>query len=160
MERNQIGIITKPQALKGDFRVKPSLLNLKYYKSFKVVYIDNISYEVEKVTLRDTFVIFKVKGIDSCEMAEKYRNKSIYADMEVVEKDDNDYMDYVVMVGDKEVGKITEINNYGSKDIWSIEGEENIMLPYVDNLVESKDDEKKILTLKEEIFNQVAVYEN
>lgn len=160
MERNQIGIITKPQALKGDFRVKPSLLNLKYYKSFKVVYIDNTSYEVEKVTLRDTFVIFKVKGIDTCEMAETYRNKAIYADMEVVEKDENDYMDYMVMVGDKEIGRITEINNYGSKDIWSVEGNESVMLPYVDELIKSRNDEKKVLTLNEEIFNQVAVYEN
>ena len=160
MERNQIGIITKPQALKGDFRVKPSLLNLKYYKSFKVVYIDNTSYEVEKVTLRDTFVIFKVKGIDTCEVAETYRNKAIFADMEVVEKDESDYMDYTVIVAGNEIGTIVEINNYGSKDIWSIEGDNNVMLPYIDEIIESKDDDNKTLILKEEIFNQVAVYEN
>lgn len=159
MERNQIGIITKPQALKGDFRVKPSLLNLKYYKSFKVVYIDNKAYDVEKVTLRDTFVIFKLKGIDSCETAETYRNKAIFADMEVVEKDENDYMDYTVIV-DGEIGKIVEINNYGSKDIWSISGDQDIMVPYVDNLIVSRDDENRVLTLDKEIFNQVAVYEN
>lgn len=160
MERNQIGIITKPQALKGEFRVKPSLLNLKYYKSFKVVYIGGESYTVEKVTVRDTFVIFKVAGIDSCEVAENYRNKAIFADMEVVERDDSDYSDYRVIVDGREVGSITEINNYGSKDIWSIEGENNIMLPYIDNLIESKDDAAKTITLNSEIFNQVAVYEN
>ena len=160
MERNQIGIITKPQALKGDFRVKPSLLNLKYYKSFKIVYIDNTAYEVEKVTLRDTFVIFKVKGIDSCEVAETYRNKAIFADMEVVEKDEGDYIDYTVVVNGQEIGTIIEINNYGSKDIWSIEGDNDVMLPYVDNIIVSKDDDNKVLTLDKEIFNQVAVYEN
>ena len=159
MERNQIGILTKPQALKGDFRVKPSLLNLKYYKSFKVVYIDNKPYDVEKVTLRDTFVIFKLTGIDTCEVAETSRNTAIFADMEVVEKDENDYMGYTVIV-DGEMGKIVEINNYGSKDIWSISGDQEIMVPYVDNLIVSKDDENKVITLNKEIFNQVAVYEN
>ena len=109
---------------------------------------------------RDSFVIFKVTGIDSCEAAENYRNKAIFADMEVVERDDSDYSGYRVIVDGREVGSITEINNYGSKDIWSIEGENNIMLPYIDNLIESKDDEAKTITLNSEIFNQVAVYEN
>ncbi|MBE5738593.1 MAG: hypothetical protein E7354_02580 [Clostridiales bacterium] len=160
MERNQIGIITKPQALKGEFRVKPALLNLKYYKSFKVVYIANHEYEVERVSIRDTFVIFKVKGIDSCESAETYRNQPIFADMEVVARDDGDYMDYKVFVGGEEIGKIVDINNYGSKDVWSISGKDNMMLPFIDGLIESKDEENMVISLKKELFEQVAVYEN
>ncbi len=160
MERKRIGIITKPQALKGEFRVKPDLLNLKKYKTFKVVYIASIAYEVEKVTLRDSFVIFKVKGVDTCESAEKIRNNEIFADLIQEKVDDNDYVGYVVKVKDEVVGKIVEINNYGSKDIWSIEGDKNLMLPYIDGLIKSSDDETKIVILDEEIFTQVAVYEN
>ena len=33
MERLDLGIITKPQALKGAFRVKPNILNLKKFKN-------------------------------------------------------------------------------------------------------------------------------
>ena len=41
MERKCIGVITKPQALKGEFRVKPSLLNLKKYKKLESVFIND-----------------------------------------------------------------------------------------------------------------------
>lgn len=160
MERIEIGMITKPQALKGEFRVKPSLLNLKYYKSFKTVFFAGNEFEVERVSIRDTFVIFKVKGIDDCDVAETYRNTPIYADMEVVSKDDNDYLDFTAILDGEVLGKITAINNYGSKDIWTISGSSEIMLPYVDGLILSKDIENKILNLNKEIFTQVAVYED
>lgn len=160
MERIEIGMITKPQALKGEFRVKPALLNLKYYKSFKTVFFAGKEFEVERVSVRDTFVIFKVKGIDDCDMAETYRNTPIYADMEVVSKDDNDYLDYTAILEGVVLGKITAINNYGSKDIWTISSGSEIMLPYIDGLIESKDMENKTLNLNKEIFTQVAVYED
>ena len=74
MERIRIGIITKPQALKGEFRLKPDLLNLKEYKILSSVFIDNKEYIVERVSLRDAFVILKVKGVERCEDAELLRN--------------------------------------------------------------------------------------
>ncbi len=159
MER-RIGIITKPQALKGEFRVKPDLLNLKKYKSIKVVSIKNTVYEVEKVTLRETFVIFKLHGIDSCESAESLRNTEIFADVPEEKVDDHDYEGYDIFVGDKCVGKIIEVNNYGSKDVWSVKGDRNLMLPYIEGLVLVIKDETKRLILSEEKFNQVVVYED
>lgn len=160
MERKRIGIITKPQALKGEFRVKPDLLNLKQYKTFKSIYIDGVQHEVEKVILREGFVIFKVTGVDTCEKAESLRNVEVFADLKQEKVDDNDYVNYEVVVGGSSVGKIVEINNYGSKDIWSISGEKNLMLPYIDGLVDVCDDNAKTITLNKEIFLQVAVYED
>lgn len=160
MERKRIGIITKPQALKGEFRVKPDLLNLKKYKTFKTVFIGKNEYSVEKVTLRESFVIFKVKGIDTCEGAEALRNTEMFADLTGEKVDDNDYVGYMVIVENEVIGKIVEINNYGSKDIWSIEGDRNLMLPYIEGLIKSSDDEAKTIVLNEEIFTQVAVYED
>lgn len=160
MERKRIGIITKPQALKGEFRVKPDLLNLKKYKTIKVAYVKNTEYEVERVTLRDTFVIFKLKGIDTCESAESLRNTEIFADMAEEKVDEHDYEGYGVFVENSYLGTITEINNYGSKDIWSVEGDKNLMLPYIEGLVLSCDDTQRKIILNEEKFNQVAVYED
>lgn len=159
MER-RIGIITKPQALKGEFRVKPDLLNLKKYKAIKVAYIKNTAYEVERVTLRDTFVIFKLKGIDICESAESLRNTEIFADIAEEKVDENDYEGYEIYVANECLGKITEVNNYGSKDVWSVEGDRAFMLPYIEGLVLSCEDAPKKIILDEEKFNQVVVYED
>ena len=37
MERILVGVATKPQALKGQFRIKPEILNMKEFKKFNSV---------------------------------------------------------------------------------------------------------------------------
>lgn len=160
MERISIGIITKPQALKGEFRIKPSLLNLKEFKKFKNVFIENKEYNVENVSLRDTFVVMKIDGVNSCNDAELFRNKEIFADIEIKYEEYFDLKGYQVFVGDKQLGVVTDINNYGSKDILSIKGEHSIMLPVIDGLISQVFDDNKKVIIDANIFEQVAVYED
>lgn len=160
MERNCIGLITKPQALKGEFRVKPYLLNLKEYKKIKIVYIQNKEYNVEKVTLRDTFVIFKLEGIDTCEQAEVLRNIEIFADLELDFEDNLNLKNFIVKLNEEELGTIIDINNYGSKDIVSVKGARNFMFPIIDDLIVTIDENSKVIELSEELFEQVVVYED
>jgi ribosomal 30S subunit maturation factor RimM len=160
MERIRIGIITKPQALKGEFRLKPDLLNLKEYKKISSIFINNKEYLVERVSLRDTFVIMKVEGVERCEDAEVLRGKEVFADMEIKYEETFDLQAYDVFVSDNNIGKVVDINNYGSKDILSIKGTQSIMLPVIDGLItEVFDDEKKVV-LNQDLFEQVAVYED
>ena len=160
MELVKIGVITKPQALKGEFRVKPSISNLKLYKKLPVVVINNIEYTVDKVVIRDTFVIFKVASVDTCEQAEALRNIDIFAYIDSGKNDTNDYLDYNVLVSDKTIGKVVDMNNYGATDIISIEGEKSIMLPIIDGLIASSDRDNRILHLNSKIYEQVVVYED
>lgn len=159
MEKVNLGTITKPQALKGAFRIKPNIIGLKKFKKLKEVYIDNQTYLVESVTLRDTFVIMKVAGIDSCESAETLRNKSIFGDIEIEVSDSSDYLGWTVSLGEK-LGKVIDINNYGSKDILTIQFDQSCMVPVIDGLIKNADSASKTITLDNEIFEQVAVYEN
>lgn len=156
MERLDLGIITKPQALKGAFRVKPNILDLKKFKKLNEIFINNNSYKIENVTLRDTFVILKVGGIDTCEQAEILRNYHIFGDIEI-EKDNNfDLIGYECIVDDKH-GKILDINNFGSKDIMTIEFEKECLLPIIDGLILSVDNQNKVVIFNKQIFEQVAV---
>ena len=159
MERKLIGTITKPQALKGEFRLKPTLLNLKKYKKLTEVYINNTTCVVESVSLRDTFVVMKLKGIDNCNDAEKLRNTDIYANIEDNAEQSLDLLNYIVVSAGQELGVIVDINNYGSKDIISVSGQRNLMFPLVDGLVEKIAEDRKIY-LNVEILDQVAVYED
>ena len=54
-------------------------------------------------------------------------------------------------------GKIVDINNFGSKDIMTIEFDRSCMLPIIDGLIESVDYDSKTVTLSKQIFDQVAV---
>ena len=161
MNLNLVGVATKPQALKGQFRIKPEILNLKEFKRFNSLTIDNKEYDIEAVTLRDTFVIVKLKGIDTCEQAETFRNKKVFAEMEVVVEDNFDIINFTVELDGEAIGKVTEINNYGSKDICTISTNNgDILLPLIDNLIVSIDEEKLVVIMDKNIFAEVAVYEN
>jgi len=160
MDKVKIGIITKPQALKGEFRVKPLILNLKQFKKLDMITIDNQNYNVEKVTLRESFAIMKLENVNTCEQAELLRNREIYAEIEVDTNDSFDLVDFDVYVEDQMIGSIVEINNYGSKDILSISGVKSCMVPLIDNIVLNTNKLEKTLILDKELFDQVVVYEN
>ena len=160
MEQVLVGIITKPQALKGEFRVKPEILNMKQFKKFDSVYINKKEYKIEKVTLRDSFVILKVEGIDRCEDAETLRNSQVFAEMEVDTEDTFDLVGFEVIVDNESIGKINDINNYGSKDIISVKSNNPCMLPLIDDLIVEIDESNKTVILDKELFEQVVVYEN
>ena len=160
MEKVLVGIITKPQALKGEFRVKPEILNLKQFKKFSTVTIKNHEYKVEKVTLRDSFVILKIEGINKCEDAELLRNVQVYAEMEVDTEDSFDLVGFSVIVSDDNIGEVIDVNNYGTKDIVSVKSKNPFMLPLIDDLIIEIDEENKKVILDKEIFEQVVVYEN
>ena len=155
-----IGVATKPQALKGQFRIKPIILNLKKFKKINFVTIDNKEYEVEGLSLRDTFVIVKLKGVDSCEQAETFRNKQIFADMEVEVETSYDLKGYKTCFDGIEFGTITDVNNFGSKDVISISGERSILVPNVDGLIVSFDEVERVVEIDKNIFDTVAVYED
>ena len=160
MELQLVGVVTKPQALKGQFRIKPEILNLKQFKKFESITIDKKEYKIESVTIRDTFVIAKVQGLDSCEEAEALRNKKVFALMEIDANENLDLEGFSVSVNNDIIGKIVDINNYGAKDILSILGTQNVMIPVIDGLIEKIDNDTKIIYLNSNIFDQVAVYED
>lgn len=160
MEWNIIGVVTKPQALKGEFRLKPSLLNMKKYKKISFVKIDNEEYSVERVSLRDAFVILKLQGIDTCESAERLRNKEVFACIEVDTAEHFDLDGFEVLLNGKNVGKVVSIDNFGSKDILSVKGERSFMLPIIDGIILDVNNCQKTVVLDSKIFEEVAVYED
>ena len=161
MSLNLVGVATKPQALKGQFRIKPEILNLKEFKRFDHLTIDNKEYSVEAVTLRDTFVIVKLEGIDTCEQAETFRNKKVFAEMDVKVEDNFDINNFEVEIDGEIIGKVTDINNFGSKDICTITTSNgDIMLPIIDNLIINTNEDKLVVVMDKNIFTEVAVYED
>lgn len=155
-----IGVATKPQALKGQFRIKPNILNLKKLKKLENLTISNIEYPVESITLRETFIIVKLSGVDTCEQAETFRNKQVFADIEDEVETTFDLNGFEVIVDNESLGTIININNYGSKDVITIEGEKSIMLPNIDGLIVSTDETSHKVIFDKNIFETVAVYED
>lgn len=159
MEKILVGKVTRPQALKGEFRVKPEILNFKAFKKFDVITIGKKDYTVEHVSIRPGFVIIKVEGINTCEDAENLRNSDVFAEFEIEKNDTFSYVGFSCFV-DNEIGKVVDVNNYGSTDILTITGGKELMIPVIENLIENVDTEKHEIHFNKEIFSQVASYED
>ena len=163
IELCEIGIITKPQGLKGHFRVRQNYSNFSILTNVKQVVIKGKDYDVEKVTDRGEFFIFKIKGIETIEDAENLRNEKIYSKLEVREElEENEFYisDLIgakVFVEAEDVGKLKDVLKYGAADIFVLNNNgKEIMMPFVNGLVENFDKENKTLKLNAEKYKEVV----
>ena len=162
----QIGIITKPQALKGQFRVKPDKILFDDFKDLKSVIIKGKAYNVQKVILRDSFVILKVEGIERIEEVEPLRNTPIL--IEDVDngqlEDDEYYVDDLIgakVVDDKGViiGTLSQVNAYGGASVFTVVADDKeILFPHARNVIKSFDADNKILVVDRKIFEEISLW--
>lgn len=119
-----IGKIVKTIGLKGEVKVLGYTDNLDRFKQLKNFYVDEKQYECEKVSIRKDFVVMKIKNFETPESAQQLREKLMYVDRQnAVKLKKGQYFicDLVdlKLVNDKkdEIGKITDVENYGASDI-------------------------------------------
>lgn len=164
MSLEKIGIITKPQGLKGEFRVKTFTLDFSVFSNLDCVFVNNVSYHITKCARREGFLVLKVDGVDSIEQAENLRGEEVFktvSEFRALESDEYFVEDLVgadVFVAKNNVGKILSIENFGAADVFTVEGENgNVYFPNARNIIVSFDKEKKIVLLNELIFSEISL---
>ena len=161
----EIGVITKPQALKGQFRVKPTKILFDDLKEIKEVIIEGKAYTVEKVIIRDGFAIMQVEGITDINQVEPLRNTPIYIE-EVEDEDlteDEYYIDDMIgckVVDDKGVyiGEVTDVKAYGGASVISVmtnSGEK--MFPHARGVILSLDVADKVMVIERKIYEEMSL---
>lgn len=162
MRKILIGKILKPKGLDGTLKVTNFELE-DLAKNFKNVFIDEISFKVQKAYTAKDFVYYTLETIDSIDKADKLRNKEIFGSYGDLNLPENKYLtlDIIgcsVIVAGKKIGVITSVENYGAGDIYSIEGVYGIiMVSNIDGLVIEVDIKQKRIEFDEKIFNEVKV---
>lgn len=123
MDRLQIGKIVNTVGLKGELKVMPETSDINRFKKLKTFYVGNDKFECEYASIRNDKVALKIKGFDSIESVEKFKNKPIFVDRkDAIELQKGEYF-AVDLVGceiyhnNKKLGTVTEIANYGANDI-------------------------------------------
>ena len=169
MQILELGIITKPQGLKGDFRVKLISTHLPSIDNISKVIVNNIEYNVSKVTPRDKFYIFKLDKINSCEEAEELRNCKIFYEFDESKPlEDGEY--YIAdLIGCKLVkddglflGTISNVlTNSGSTDVICFLDNNNkeFMFPFVSDVFDKVDIDLKIITVNSKRLEEILVWE-
>ncbi len=155
----EIGQIVNTSGLKGVIKVKPFTDDINKFKKLKTIYIDlknNLkSFEIENVYFNKNMVFLKLKGIDTVEQAETFRNYYIKIERKDEKLEKNTY--YIVDLEGCKVftedqvllGTLVEVFSTGSNDVYVVKSEDGkqILLPAIKDVIKQVDIENKKITV-------------
>ena len=156
----EIGQIVNTFGIKGMVKIKPFTDDINRFDRLKKVYISNKNgkkeYQIQEVKYHKNMVLMKLEGIDTVEQADLLRQSYL-----LVNRDDEEPLEegvyYIVdLLGlevytdeNKLLGKVEDIFNTGSNDIYVIKDEmgKQILLPGIPEVLKNVDLEKGRITV-------------
>lgn len=155
MEQVIIGQIVNTHGIKGELKVKSStdFVEERFQKNAHV-YIEDHGKMIDMIVLSHRFhkghILVTFQGHQDINLVEKYKGCMLYAEKNLDLLDEDEY--YVgdligcdVYHGDKHIGKVSDVQLYDHHDILVVQGQQKIMIPYVDAFVKNVNiDEKSI----------------
>ena len=152
----ELGQIVNTFGIKGQVKVKPFTEDITRFEKIKDIYVEKKNeqklFEIEKVNYNKNMVILKLKGIETVEEAEKYRNSYLKIKRSSVDKLPEGTYYIVDLIGldvytDENIllGKVDYIYNTGSSDIYVVKNEQGkeILLPGIKDVLKQVDLENK-----------------
>lgn len=152
----EIGQIVNTFGIKGMVKVKPFTDDITRFDRLDKVYVESNKikkqYEIEEVKYHKDLVLIKFKGIDKVEDAELLRNCYLKVDRkDEPELEEGTY--YIVDLLGLDVysdegnliGKLDDIYNYGSSDIYVVKDElgKQLLLPAISDVIKEINLEQK-----------------
>jgi 16S rRNA processing protein RimM len=164
MDKFFVGQIVKAQGIKGEVKVKSDASSLLLVKSLKTLFLDDTPVTVKTFRVSGDFSYVLFSTIQNRNAAELLVGKSVWAAASQVDLDENDYftkdiLGCVVMFEDgRVVGTIRDVLQNGkSADVLVCE---NVMFPFLKDVVLDVDTDKKTLVVDEKRFLEVALYDD
>lgn len=155
----ETGKIVGTHGIRGQLRIQPWCDSPEFLCSFKKLYLDENGREVLSVTSakpHGNIVIASVKGVDSIELAEVYRNRVLYIDRKDVKLEEGRYFIEDLLgcsVYDIDtnalLGTLSDVSATGANDVWHITREEReYLIPNIPDVVKQVDTDSEKIFIK------------
>lgn len=168
VEYLEIGKVINTHGVKGEVKVLPLTDDPERYSLLKSVFIDNNGkleeHKIESVRYNKGFVLLKLKGLNSIEDAEKFRNKVLSINREdAIKLPEGSYFicDLIGIVitdiSGTELGTLEDVIKTGSNDVYIVKSKEKkeILIPALKTIIKCINIEQKtmLVDLPEEILD-------
>jgi len=142
-----IGIVLKPQGVRGEVKVEPLSPYPERFEKLKKIFVQKETpqtYSVEKVRITDRFVFLKFVEINSRDEAENLRNCELLIKQEdLINLAADEYFLHdligcnVLSESGEEIGEITDIMQNSSNDVYIVNSRDGkeILIPAVKEVV-------------------------
>lgn len=160
----EIGKIVASRGLDGTIKINSAFLK-QDFKNLKTCFVENVEYKIEKYSGKKLCLFFKLENVNNIEEAEKLKNKKIFVNREdIVLKDDEYLVDDLInmqVFTDEDVllGNLISIENFGSKDVYTIKNnktEHTFCL--IEGLIKEVDYKNNKIILNSKKLNEVLVW--
>ena len=152
----EIGQIVNTFGIKGMVKVNPFTDDISQFEEMETILVDKKGsikeIQIEEVKYSKNQVLLKLKGIDTVEEAEKYRNCYIKLPREKARKLPKNTYFIADLIGlevyteeGNLLGKVDDIYNTGASDIYVIKDElgKQILLPAIKDVIKQIDLEQE-----------------
>lgn len=163
----KIGVIVKPQGIRGDVKVQPLTDDINRFKNLKEVLIDGLSYRVLNVSIGGGMVFMEFSGISDRNTAELFRGKFLCVKREdAIPLEEGRYfiadiLGCKVVTENKTIGEIIDITS-SRTDVVTVKCENGRIMrfPFLKDLVTNVDIVNKIFAVNEKRLSEVSCYED
>ena len=146
----ETGKIVGTHGIRGQVRILPWCDSPEFLCDFKKLYLDENGQEalaVASAKPHGNIVIATIKGIDTIEAAERYRNRVLYINRRDVRLEAGRYfIDDLIgcAVFDTDsmelLGELSDVSQTGANDVWHIKrGEKEYLIPNIPDVVKKVD---------------------
>lgn len=155
----EIGKVNNTHGLRGEIKMAMWCDNIDYIKQLKTVYLDDEGKKA--LTLlsarqQKNVAILKLAEVTDIDAAEQLKSKVLYCNRDdaVIDEGTHYLADiigcYVVDVDtEEEYGKIVDVLNYGTSDIYDVESwGKHTLVPAIDDIVKEIDTEYQVVRIK------------
>lgn len=169
MENNlKVGLIVKPQGIKGELKVQPLTDDILRFKKLKTVIIDGKNYSVTNAIIAGNSVLLSIFGISDRDTAESFRGKFILVDREnAIPLEEGRYF-IADIIGctlktdhDSLVGEIVDVTS-ARTDIFTVKCTDGVIMrfPFLKDAIVSIDVNQKLIVVKAKRLSEISCYEN
>lgn len=157
-KRLEVGQIVNTFGIKGELKVNPFTDDIRRFDDLEKVYVktkkESKLYKVENARYHKNMVLLKLENINNPEDAEKLKNAFLEIDREdAIPLEEGTYF-IVDLIGlevytdeGQLLGKVEDIYNTGSKDIYVVKDElgKQILLPGIEEVIKEVKLEDRII---------------
>lgn len=172
MDYVRIGLVAKPQGIRGEVKINSLTEQLERFLDLKEVFLEDKGkyehYNVKGTRLAGECAFLFLEKIYSRDDAEKLRGKYVCVERaNAIELPEGRYFifdiigcDCVTTLG-KSLGRIVDVLQPGANDVYVVQGNKGeILIPAVKSFVLDINIETKKITVDEKMLEEVAVYED
>ena len=159
-----VGIVLKPQGIRGELKVKPFTDDAEVFRDFTRVFVEETPYKVLSVRTGGGLVFLGLKGVPDRNAAELLRGKQLYVAREdaPVPEEGRYYIadllgcNLVTETGET-LGRLTGVRQ-AATDIYTVEMDgKEVMFPAADGVITAVDVQSGTIIVDKKRFFEVAV---